>query len=158
LKKSNYHQWLALKRLGTRAAASADYTFVDGAETLRQGLRINTPELKIVDFVRFENYQRVDQLPDYGFGVYGEKLIRKRLTITGGYADIDGSYGDINGDRYFTGKRLYLVTSFGLSHELAIGTYLTRAFGNDFTVTNGTRLDLLVTYDLLKTLQRTGIF
>jgi hypothetical protein len=158
LKRSNYHQWLAHKRLGSRAAVSFDYTFVDGVETLRQGLRIDTPAFRIVDQIRFENYQRVDRLRDYGFAVSGEKLIRKKLTVSGGYADIDRFYGEVNGDRYFTGKRLFLLTSYRVWSDLTVGTYVTRAFGNDFVVTNGTRLDIVLTYDFLKLLQSTGIF
>ncbi|HWQ31690.1 MAG TPA: hypothetical protein VNQ79_02310, partial [Blastocatellia bacterium] len=93
LKESNYHQFLVGKQLPRRAAVSVDYTFVAGAETMREAVKLNTPELRVIDSVRFENYQRTDMNPAYGFSLAGEKMLRERLPLGGGFAATDRNYG-----------------------------------------------------------------
>lgn len=158
LKQSNYHQFLLSKKLGKRAALSADYSFQSGVETMREAVKVNTKELRVIDSFCFENYQRLDVKSNYGFAVYGEKNLLRRLTLGGGYAQIDPNYGGLNGDRFNKGKRLYLSSTLALSPEFSVSTFLTRAVGNDFAVSNRTRLDVIFSYNLLKSLQRTGIF
>lgn len=158
LQQSNYHQFLLSKNLGKRAVVSGDYSFQSGTETLRQAIRVKTPELRVIDSLRFENYQRLDVKPNYGFSVYGEKALFKRFTLGGGYADIDPNYGGLNADRFNKGKRLYLQSTLVLSPEFSVSTFLTRAVGNDIAISNRTRFDLIFSYNLLKTLKRTGIF
>src|SRR5205823_10201419 len=89
LQQSNYHQFLVDKKIGKRAAVSADYTFESGRETLRQAVKLNLPELRVVETIRFENYQRTDVNPAYGFALYGEKTVSGGLVLGGGYARID---------------------------------------------------------------------
>jgi len=81
LKQSNYHQFLVEKKTGKRAAISADYTFQAGRETLREAIKVNTAELRVFDFIRFENYQRTKIRPDYGFALFGEKTLFQRLRL-----------------------------------------------------------------------------
>lgn len=156
LGQSNYHQFLVSKRLGKRAVASADYAFQSGVETLRQGIKLNTKEVRFVDLLRFENYQRLDVRPAYGFAVSGEKAVSKRLTIGGGYADIDPNYGGLNSDRFNRGKRLFASGTFALNPEFSVSAFATRGVANNFTVANRTRTDLIFSYNLLKALQRRG--
>jgi hypothetical protein len=134
------------------------YTFNGGAETLRQAVRVRTPELRIVDLVRFENYQRTDVQPDYGFAIFAEKSLRSRLTIGGGYADIDRNYGDLNGDRWFRGRRLFAVATLSLCPEFTLSAYATRAVKTSFPVENATRVDIVFSYNLLESLRRTSLF
>lgn len=158
LDQSNYHQFLVSKKIGKRAVVSADYTFQSGVETLRQGVKLNTPELRVIDSLRFENYQRTDISPDYGFAVAGEKTLFKRLNLAGGYARIDPNYGGLNFDRFNTGKRIYVTGTYVISPEFSVSTFATRAVANDFALSNRNRFDLVFSYNLLKSLQRLGAF
>jgi hypothetical protein len=154
IKQSNYHQFLVVKKLGKHATVSANYTFEAGRETLRQALELNLRHYKALDLIRFENYQRLDVHPDYGFAAYGERTLVKNLTAGLGYAQIDPRYGGLNGDRFLNGKRLYLMTTFVLSPEFTMSAYLTRAVANTVPVSQGTRFDLVFNYNLLRTLKR----
>jgi len=157
LKQSNYHQFMVGKKLGKRLAFSADYTFQSGVETLREAIKLSLPHARVVDGIRFENYQRMDVNPAYGFALTGEKKLSKRLTVSGGYAQIDPHYGGLNGDRYNFGKRVYAIGAFTLCPELIISTYATHTVGDPRVSSHRARFDLLLTYDLLKSLKRFGI-
>jgi hypothetical protein len=156
LDESNYHQFLVSKKLGERASVSFDYTFQSGVETLRQGLRVATKELRIVDWIRFENYQRVDYRPDYGYALYAEKALHKKVAAGGGFADIDSNYGVLNADRFLRGRHLYGTISWTLLPELSVSAYLIQAVKNDFDVSNNTRLEFILTYNLFRSLQRSS--
>jgi hypothetical protein len=158
LKQSNYHQWLVTKSIGSRAAVSAGYSFQDGIETLRQAVRLRTPELRLLDLVRFEDYERTDVHPDYGFAVTGEKSLHRRLTVGGGYADIDRNYGGLNGDRWMSGRRLYATAAFVLCPEFTVSAFLTHAVKTGFPISNATRIEVLFSYNLLESLRRTSLF
>ena len=158
LKRSNYHQWLAVKNIGPRAALSVEYTFNGGTETLRQAVRFRTPELRIVDLLRFENYQRTDVQPDFGFALFAEKILGRRLTIGGDYADIDRDYGSLNGDRWLSGRRLFATAAFAVCPEFTISAFATHAVKTGFPVDNATRVDIVFSYHLLESLKRTSLF
>lgn len=158
LKASNYHQFLVSKKIGERVTVSADYTFHNGAETLRQAIKLKLPELRVVDSVRFENYERVDVKPAYGFAFSGEKRVTKRLTLTGGYAQIDPVVGALNSDRLGQGKHLYLVSSFALTPELTLSTFLTHSVGGNSGKFARTHGQVVLSYDLLKALKKSKLF
>jgi hypothetical protein len=157
LEKSNYHQFLVGKKIGKRAGVSADYSFQSGIETLRQAIKVSAKELKFIDSILFENYERVDVKPDYGLNVMVEKALNKRLNIGPGFATVDRNYGALNGDFYARGNRFYLLATIVLTPEFSLSTQFTRAFHNDFTVANRTRFDIALNYNLLKTLQKAHI-
>jgi hypothetical protein len=157
LKQSNYHQFLLSKNVGQRVTASVDYTFHAGVETLREGVKIKLPEVKLLDTLRWENYERLDVLPAYGFALTGEKRLSKRFTLSGGYAQIDRHYDGLNADRFNRGHRLFALGSYALSQELTASTFLTRAVGNDYTLPNRTRFEVLISFNLLRSLQRAGL-
>lgn len=159
LGKSNYHQFLISKKMVDRAVLSADYTFESGRDTFRQAIRVNTPELKVIDLFRLELYERASVNPKAGLAASIEKaLLNKRLSLAGGYAQIDRQYGGLNGDRFMIGKRFHFTGSYKLTEEFTITTFYTRAFANDFPVPNRTRFEVLFNYNLLKTLQKAKIF
>ncbi len=158
LKQSNYHQFLLEKKIGGRATVSADYTFESGRETMREAVRVDVHESRVLDSARFENYQRAGETAAYGFALHGEKAVTKRLTIVGGYAQIDPRYGNLNADRFLTGKRLFVVTNLQITSELTFSAYATRAVANSVPVSQLTRVDLIISYNLLRRLQRTGWF
>lgn len=158
LKKFNYHQFLVSKHLGKRAAVSADYTFVSGVESLRQAVKVRTPELRWLDAITFETYQRVDVNPDWGFALHGEKTLRKRLTLGGGYTQIDPLLPALNADRFFQGKHVFTNNSLALTPELNLFVFLTRKVATSNPVPVKTRFEIGLTVNLLKTLQRAGWF
>ena len=159
LKQANYHQFLVSKNIGKRAAVSFDYTFVSGAETLRQALKINTKEIKLADSVRFENYQRLDVNAAYGFALLGEKAVTKKLTVTYGYTHIDRRYGNVNADKVFTGKHLYLLGAYALTPELTFQLFHAHLLETPNVVLPvRTRTEIVLRYNLLKKLQEHGWF
>lgn len=157
LKQSNYHQFLIAKKIGRRVGISVDYTFQDGKETMREAVKLTIPEMRLLDFIRFENYQRTDVNPDYGFALYGEKVLRRRITLGGGYAQVDPHHGNLNADRFLTGKRIFLMSSFQILPELSFAPYLTRGVANHVPITQHVRLDFVLNYNLFKSLQRAGL-
>ena len=75
LGRSNYHQFLVAKRVGTRLRLSADYTSDSGADTLRQAITIRIPEIRVADSLHFEQYERPGRQSGYGFSAYGERKL-----------------------------------------------------------------------------------
>lgn len=158
LKQSNYHQFLIEKKIGRRVAVSADYTFEAGRDTLRQAVSVKLQETHLLDTARFENYFRLSGQSAYGFALQGEKALFGRLTVAAGYAQIDPQYGGLNADRFGSGKRLFLSTNLRLFSDISLLSYATRAIANDVPVAQRTRLDLIVSYNLLQSLKHAGLF
>ncbi|HKX30093.1 MAG TPA: hypothetical protein VJ302_20560 [Blastocatellia bacterium] len=158
LKQSNYHQFLIGKKIGNRAAVSGEYTFQEGRETLRQAIRIKTPELRFLDTVRFENYQRTDVQAAYGFALAGEKKLFHRLTLGGGITQVDRNFGPFNDDAFFDGRRFFVSSELEVSPEFSFSLLYNRAVANNYDVGNRTHFHIAVHYDLLRSLKRTGIF
>ncbi|MEW5979418.1 MAG: hypothetical protein AB1898_26785 [Acidobacteriota bacterium] len=158
LKKSNYHQYLVSKKLGRQMVVSADYTSAAGSKIFRQAFKTRLPARVPVDSLHFENYQRTGCRPGYGIGAYLEKLLLKRLKIGGGYASIDRNYGSLNSDHFSIGKRLYATANLGISPGFGIAVFVTRSVANDHPLPVRTRLDLVLSYNLLGLVNRAGLF
>jgi hypothetical protein len=158
LDESNYHQFLVSKKAGKRAVVSADYTMQSGVETLRQAVSVKVGELRVVDSVRFENYQRVDVKPDYGFAVTAEKAVVERVTVAAGYASIDPNYGGLNADRFNKGNRVFAGGNVTITPELSVSLFAQRAVGNDVFISNRSRFDAILNFNVLKAFQRAGLF
>jgi hypothetical protein len=171
----NYRQFAVAKAFAKRAGVSAEFTTQDILATgvpntsnlkqpsftsdwLRVGARLSTPELKAIDTVRFESYRRWNKNNAGGFSLSGDHAFTKRFTASLGYATIDRLYGGLNGDRYGLGRRVFSAGSYTLTPEFTLGYYITRAFANDFSIPNRTRAEVILGYNLLKTLQRTHLF
>jgi hypothetical protein len=157
LKQSNYHQFLVSKKFGQRVAASADYTFQSGVETLRQAVNLDLHEARVIDSLRFEDYQRLDVHPAFGFNLTGEKHLGKRFTLSGGYAHIDRFYGTLNADRFAFGHRIYFLGSYSVTPEFTVSTFVNHAVNQFYSGTNRTRFEVLFSYDVVKGLKRAGI-
>lgn len=145
------------KKFGERVAASADYTFQDGAEILRQAVKLDLHEARLIDTLRFENYERLDVHPAYGFALTGEKQVTKRFKLTGGYARIDRFYGGLNSSRFNFGHRVFLFSSYALTPEFTVSTLYGRAVNKNYAESNRARFDVVFSYDLIKGLKRGGI-
>jgi hypothetical protein len=158
LDQSNYRQFLVDKKFGKRAGASTDFTTDRGTRTWRQGLKIKTPELHYVDTVIFENYERVHPDTEYGFALSLDKAVTRRLSFNGGYASIDPRFGALNSDRFSFGNRVFLTTTYVVSPRVTASCYITRAVGANPPLPLRTMSNLVVGYNLLPDLRRTGLF
>jgi hypothetical protein len=153
----NYHQFLISKKIHKRASVSADYTFQDGIETLRQAIKLYPQKNRFFDSLVFENYQRLDFHPAWGFALSVQKSPIPRLAVTWGFVHIDQHYVNWNADRLGKGKRLFIAASYNFWREFSAGVTANKAFYNSFPVINATRFDLILTYDFLKALKRAEI-
>ena len=150
----NYWQAQVIKHVNSSIGASADFTEVSGAETLRAAVFVHLPKGAPLSAVRFEQYRRVTIDPAYGFALIVERPITTHSRLQAGYATIDPAYGGLNGDRIQRGQRVFGTASIPLTPTFSVQLYATQAFGNDFTVSNHTRFDAVVTYDVLTAIRR----
>ena len=150
----NYTQVLVGKKIGAHVSLSADWSDIDGISTLRQAARVSTKQWLPVDMIRFENYQRIEGTTGYGFAISAERALHPRVIMAGGYADIDEHNGTLTGDRYFVGKRVFVEPRITVLPELTLSFFYTQAFANDFPVDNDTRFDAVLSYNVLRALQR----
>jgi hypothetical protein len=153
----NYQHYLVDKKIGTRAAVSADYTLESHRRTWRQAARMNVRELRLVDSVIFENYQRTNIDRAQGFAVTAEKALTRTLTLQGGYANIDPRYGPLNADRFNIGKRAFTTAIFN-SGPITASFFVTTAVGDNGVLPQKTLSNTVVTYNFLPALKRTGLF
>lgn len=157
LNKSNYHQFLVRKVIGKRAAVSADYTFDSGVDMLRQAVKVNVPEAKVVDSFRFENYQRLDPQPGYGFALTGEKSVTKKFNLIGGIAKV--SHTMLNADRFPRGTRLWLSGTYKITREFSINPVIIQAVGPLAAPSlPRTRFEIIASYNILEALRHYKIF
>ena len=156
LGRSNYHQFLAAKRVGPRLRLSADYTSDSGADTLRQAITIRIPEIRVADSLHVEQYERPGRQAGYGFSVYGERKLARRFSLGGGYAQLDrlGLYSD----RFNVGRRLFWNSHIALGPEWSVMALATYAIAGSPGTAPRTRFDLIVGYNLLHRLRSAGLF
>jgi hypothetical protein len=151
-KHENYWQAQVVKRFGPVLSASADFSEVSGAETLRAGIAVHLPAGAPLSAVRLEQYRRVMMQPATGFALAAERTIAGHARVQGGYADVDLAYGGLNGDRYQEGRRVFTMATIPLVRALSAQIYATHAVGSS-PVANRTRFDAVVTYDVLAALR-----
>ena len=152
LGRSNYRQFLVARHIGKRANFSVDCTFQSGTDTLRQAIRIKVPESKLFDSVVYENYQIVGDRPGYGFNAFGEKKLNTAFSLSGGFAHIDRKL--LNGDRFAQGNRIHFTLGAKLGHDFSMSVPFTQMLGSSQDVRVRTRVDVVLTYNLLGFLQR----
>lgn len=156
LDESNYHQFLAVKNLNKRVSFSADYTFESGMDTLRQAVRVKVPETHFLDNVLFENYERLDPNPGYGFNIQGDRKLTKKFLLTGGFARIDRPM--LNGDRFPRGNRFHLTGVYNLTRELTLTAWVIQGVGPLPGNIPRTRVNVLLSYNILQSLRRAHIY
>ena len=153
LNESNYHQFLVHKQVTKQVGFSADYTFASATDTLREAVRIK-PEHFLLNTLLFDAYQRVSTPNGYGFDIFGEKVLNKKVTINGGFARIDRRF-TLNGDKFPPGKRLYTNLMVKLRPDLMLSPVFVRAVGDLPTPsTPRMRFDFILTWNVLETLHR----
>jgi hypothetical protein len=156
LAEANYYQVFGAKRFTSRLTASADVTTVAGATTVRTGFKLDTPELRVPTSIRFEQYARFNNAA-YGFSICGERVVAKRFTLSAGLVDIDRDYGGLNSDRFGSGRRWFTTDTIAIGRELSAQIFYQHAVGNGYALPNQHQLQLLLTYNVLKGLQRSGV-
>lgn len=154
--KQNYHQFLVRKQFGKSVGFSADYTAESGVDTFHQAWKFKLPAKSFIDTFLFEQYERVDPDRNYGFNAYGEKKLTKIFTIGSGLADI--RIKALNGDRFVPGKRAYLNGVAKLNREFTVTALFTQGVGTIAPNVARTRLDFILTYNILESLKRTRYF
>jgi len=119
LKNFNYRQVSAKKQLNEHVAFSGEYTWQTGIDTLREAIVVKTPEVKVIDSVRFEAYERLNSMTfagiakSYvgpiapvtikgasGFAVAVNKKLGK-LSGDIGFATVDSNYSVYANSRFF---------------------------------------------------------
>ena len=151
----NYFQYFVAKRFSTRVAASADYVRQSGTPIVHTAVTVTIP-LGIVDSLKYEQYVRGGEHTDWGFSVYAEKVVAKRLALGAGYATIDEHYGGLNADRFNRGNRIYESATIRLTPDLSMLVWAGQAVATDYTIANKYRFDAVLTYNVLGGLQRAG--
>ena len=171
LGQSNYHQFLLRKKVMPWLEVSTDYTH-HLTDTWREAALVKTKWAKAVDSVRVEAYQRpkayfVDT-DSYnsgsGFAITADKTVRKRVSLQGGFSDIDTNYDvysasgnnsiwafALNGDQYGMGKRPFAratikvtpyLNVFGFYTHLVDYSYAQQGFvWNRMALNTGVQLD-----------------
>jgi hypothetical protein len=152
----NYTQALVVKRVSKWFAASVDWTSVDHVDTIREGARIGTKDLipGVIDDMRVQAYQRTDAPTGMGLSAEAERMFSTRGMVYGGYSHVDRHNPLLNGDRYGLGHRLYGGGSLNLLPELMLAVFYTHALPNDYPIGNHQRLDIVLSYNVLKALQQ----
>lgn len=146
--QSNYHQFLVRKKLGSRLEFSTDYTKYF-ASTMREAALLRTPETKVLDSVRVEAYQRLNDVVQFGYlypsgngyAFTADKTINKRFNLQAGVADIDYYYSytinlpvfadfgfALNGDSIGEGRRFFVRPTIKLTNYLSLFGFYSHTF------------------------------
>lgn len=153
-----YTQLLATKRFSSMVSGSLDYSSASGADTIRAAVALRFKATAPLSALRYEQYRRVNAHPAAGFAITAERPITKWVRLQGGYATIDERYGNLNADRIQRGRRFFTIANIAIHGPLTAVLFVTRALDSPYTVSNRTRVDAVLQYDVLSTLRKTGKF
>jgi len=150
----DYWQVQAVKRFSRTLAASTDVTSAYGARTIRAAVAVRLPRRSPIAGVRVEQYRRFDVNPAGGFAASVDRPLTSRVRLQGGYATVDEFYGGLNADRIQRGPRVFAIATVSLPAGLSVQVFGTRAFETTYAVSNRTRFDAVVSYDVLAATKR----
>jgi hypothetical protein len=156
LHEANYYQVLLTKAAGRHVRASADWTRDRGTTVVRAALAATFGTGAPIRSVRYEQYWRTSGDRAFGFAAWLERPLIARARLQAGYATIDELYGGWNADRIQRGPRLFAIATVPVHRELSVSLYATRAFSSSYPISNRTRFDAVLVYDLGETLRRIG--
>ncbi len=169
LKSVNYRQVFLNKEQNSRLRYSADYTWQTGTDTLREAAMVGTKELRAVDQIRLEAYQRVDSVVlqgltvhgGTGFAITGSKKFGPKFSGDVGFAAIDKDYSvysnsryfhafgfSFNGDSYGQGKRPFTHASYKINSVVTAFGYYTHAVGQKMLNANQQGINAGFNFDL----------
>jgi hypothetical protein len=158
LSRPDYTQVLGVKRFNRRVSGSLEYNRQIGADILRAAVTLRFSAKAPVSTVRFEQYRRVNLHPASGFGVWADRPITKHARLQGGYVTVDRFYGNWNADRMQSGRRFFASATIAIYGPVSASLYVTQALDAPYAVSVNRRFDAVISYDVLNTLRRTGIF
>lgn len=159
LDHTNYTQVLVDKHLTSMVAASVDYTRHASRDTVRGAVSMRFKASAPISAIRYEQYVRTTD-PDSaaGFALTAERPITRWVRAQGGYATIDEHYGGLNADRIQRGRRFYAVANVPIHGPLSASFFVTRALDAPYSLSNKTRFDAVLAYDVAAALRQTGRF
>jgi len=112
-----------------------------------------------VDSIIFEQYERTNVNPAYGFTISFAKQLTRHLSLNQfGYARIDPKYGPLNADRFNVGNRAFVMATYVFSPEFMASFFVTTAVGHNGVLPQRTLSNTIFTYNVLPLLKRTGFF
>ncbi len=158
LEDPNYTQVLAAKRFSQMVSASLDYTNYDDTDTLRGGVALRFKPGSALSAVRYEQYIRTSEPDAAGFSLAAERPITKWVRLQGGYVTIDEHYGGLNADRIQRGRRFFVIANVPIYGPLSASVFATHALAATYPLSNKTRLDAVLAWDVLSSLRHTGVF
>ncbi|MGC4082458.1 MAG: hypothetical protein QM736_10215 [Vicinamibacterales bacterium] len=159
LDHTNYTQLLAAKRFSQMVAASADFTRHAEQNTLRGAVMLRFKPSAPISALRYEQYIRTtDPNEAAGFSVTAERPFTKWVRAQGGYATIDEHYGGLNADRIQRGRRIFAIANVPIHGPLSASFFVTHAFDAAYSISNKTRFDAVLAWDVAATLRQTGKF
>lgn len=161
----NYGQLLVEARLTPSVEISADYTYEDTRDWVREGVRIALPERsRVVRAIRAEAYQRVSDEKGMGVNLAADLRVTARFDVTGGFDHVDRHYesvrgfGPLNADRFETGSRVYDMGTYRLTPDLSVGWFHDVSVATGYPHENHQRFEVLATINPTATLRRMGVF
>lgn len=154
----NYTQVLGAKRLSQLASASVDYTRAAGVHTLRGGLALRFKPKSPISALRYEQYARLSGSKAAGFAVMADRNLPRAIRVQGGYATVDEKYGGLNADRVQRGRRFIATATIPLVGPLSASIFATHALHAPYSVSNKTRFDAVLAWDVMASLRKTGKF
>ena len=158
LKNPDYTQVLGVKRFNKMVSGSLEYNRQIGADILRAAVTLHFSAKAPVSTVRYEQYRRVNLNAASGFGVWADRPITKYARLQGGYVTVDQFYGGWNADRMQSGRRFFANATIAIYGPVSGSLYVTHALDAPYAVSVNRRFDAIISYDVLNTLRRTGIF
>jgi hypothetical protein len=155
----NYTQVLVDKRFSPLVSASLDYTKFAKTDTLRGAVAIRFKPNPALSGLRYEQYVRTSE-PNRsaGFSVAAERPVTKWVRLQGGYTTIDEHYGGLNADRIQRGRRFFAVANAPIWGPLSGSLFVTHALDASYSISNKTRVDAVLAWDVLNSLRKTGVF
>ena len=158
LTNQTYTQALGSKTFSKVVTASLDYTRATGADTIRGAVTIHLPAGAPVQTVRYEQYRRVNHDPASGFAVWVDRTLGRLGRLQAGYIAVDQHYGGFNSDRAQSGRRVFANLVVPVYGPVSATVFATRAVDIDYPVSVARRFNFVLTYDVLSSLRRTGVF
>jgi hypothetical protein len=153
--RQNYWQVLASKQVLPGLTLSTDYSAIEEDGMLHQGAtwRVDQPW---IDSLTGEYGVRLrGGSHQTAFALSAEKQVAG-VTVEAGYANVDPIFGLLNGDRYGSGNRVFTGGSFPLPLDLDASWFVQKEISPPVTSPNDVRVDVILTWNVLKTLQRAG--
>jgi hypothetical protein len=147
LSDSNYLQLAGSRTFG---AASMSLEFVERDTTRSLAGAVQTRMVPGLTSLRLETAVNVAGASAHAVGAVAERVFGP-VALAAGASSVDGVFGQFNGDRYSQGDRVFSIATWRPRPEITACVFVARAVRH--VSEPRTRLDMLVTYDILRRLK-----